>query len=48
MMGLNTYNMMGAGGWGVFAFLGMLFWIVLLIDLILLGIWIWKKIQKLP
>lgn len=36
-------NMMGwSGGFG----LGILTWIVLLIDLILLGVWLWKQIQK--
>lgn len=32
------------GGQGFF-FL-TLFWIVLLIDLVLLGVWLWKQIQK--
>lgn len=34
-------NMMG--GTGV---LGSIFWIVILIDLILLGVWLWKQIGK--
>lgn len=42
--------MMDYGGimnvaWG-FGFLGLIFWIVLLVDLILLGIWLWKQLQK--
>ncbi len=36
-------GMMNAGGFGLVA---SLFWIVVLVDLILLGIWLWKKIQK--
>lgn len=45
MMGYGTWNnnMMG---WGGFGFIVSLFWIVILIDLILLGIWLWKKITK--
>lgn len=42
MMGYgNVGGMMG--GFGI---LGTIFWIVLLVDLILLGIWLWKQIQK--
>lgn len=36
-------NMMGGYGFG---FLGTIFWLVILVDLILLGIWLWQKIQK--
>jgi len=42
MMGWGYSGMMSAG----FGFLGTIVWIVVLIDLILLGIWLWKKIQK--
>ena len=42
--GLN--NMMGWGGFGFFGLIFWLFWVVVLIDLILLGIWLWKKINK--
>lgn len=42
MMGYQ--NMMG--GYGVFGLLGTLFWLVILIDLILVGIWLWQQIQK--
>lgn len=31
------------GGWGTF---GAITWIVIAIDLVLLGIWLWKQIQK--
>ncbi len=36
------YNMMG-GGFGLFS---SLYGIVVLVDLILLGIWLWKQINK--
>ncbi len=36
-------NMMGWGGFGIFA---SLFYIVLLIDMVLLGIWLWRKISQ--
>ena len=40
-------NMMGwGGGFGIFATIFWLFWLVLLVDLILLGVWLWKKITK--
>jgi len=44
MMGFG--NTMGWGGFGLFGILASIFWIVLVIDLILLGIWLWKKIKK--
>ena len=50
MMGWGGYggygNMMNGGfGWG-FGLVAVLFWIVAFIDLILLGIFLWKKIRK--
>lgn len=42
MMGFGGYQGM-MGGAGIF---GSLFGIVVLVDLILLGIWLWKQIQK--
>lgn len=45
MMGDNAYNMMGNWGAG-FGALAFLFWIVLFIDAILLGMWLWKQLQK--
>jgi len=43
MMGYGNFeNMMGGG----FGFLGLIFWIVILVDLILLGMWLWKQLQK--
>lgn len=44
MMGFG--NVMGWSGFGFFGFLTWIFWIVVLVDLILLGIWLWKKIKK--
>ncbi len=32
--------------WGGFGFLVSLFWIVILVDLILLGFWLWKQVKK--
>ena len=42
MMGWN-YNMMSYGAFGI---IGSIFWLVILIDLILLGIWLWKQIER--
>ena len=45
--GVNT--MMGYGdmmGWGGFGLIASLFWVVILVDLILLGVFLWKKITK--
>lgn len=41
-MGWNYGTMMN----GSFGFFGSIVWAVVLIDLILLGIWLWRKIQK--
>jgi len=38
-MGWGYQGMMSSGS-------GSILWIVILIDLILLGIWLWKQIQK--
>lgn len=48
MMGQWGYSdMMGWGsGFAWFGFLGTIFWLVVLADLILLGIWLWKQLQK--
>lgn len=42
MMGYGWGNMMSWGGSG----LGSIIWIVVLVDLILLGIWLWKQISQ--
>ncbi len=36
----NTMSWGGAGS------LGLLLWLVVVIDLILVGVWLWKKIQE--
>lgn len=41
MMNWGYGSMMGSG-WEV---VGLLFWIILFIDAILLGIWLWQQIQ---
>lgn len=47
MMGWGYNNMMNWGtGMVWFGFLGLIFWIVILADLILLGFWFWKQLQK--
>lgn len=43
--------MMGGSDWGHdmmggYGFSGTLLWTVVLIDLVLLGVWLWKQIQK--
>lgn len=43
MMGWYGNGVMGVGG---LSLIGSLFPIVILIDLILLGMWLWKQIQK--
>jgi len=35
------YGMMGGVG-----FWGTIFWVVILVDLILVGVWLWKQISK--
>lgn len=45
MMGYGWGNMM-SGGYGALDLVGLIFWLVLFVDAILLGIWLWKQIQK--
>ncbi len=42
-----NYGMSGSGmmGYGYFPVLAVIFWAVILVDLILLGIWLYKKIK---
>ena len=42
-MGYNSYggSMMG-GGMGT---LGFITWLVVLVDLVLVGVWLWKKVR---
>lgn len=44
MMGFGYSNMMQGFSW--FSGVAFLLWIVILIDLILLGIFLWKQINK--
>lgn len=44
MMDWGYSGMMG--GTGAFGILGSIFWIVILVDLVLLGIWLWKQLQR--
>ncbi len=43
MMGYWGYQGMMSSGFGV---LMVILWLVILIDLILLGIWLWKQINR--
>lgn len=36
----------GYGMGGGFGFLGSIFWLVILVDLVLVGVWLWKQISK--
>lgn len=46
-MGWGNGNMMNWGqGAGFFGILVSIFWVVVLVDLVLLGVWLWKKIEK--
>ena len=36
-------NMMGAGGLGT---LFVVFWIIIFVDFVLLGLWLWKQLNK--
>lgn len=42
-MGWGGYGGMMNSGFGV---LGIILWIVVLADLILVGVWLWKQINK--
>lgn len=43
MMGYWNGGMMNWGGFGIFT---LIFWLVLFIDAILLGIWLWQQILR--
>lgn len=46
MMGYwGSYGYGGMMNFG-FSFLGSIFWLVILTDLILLGVWLWKQINR--
>lgn len=42
-MGYYGGGMMGNWSWGIF---GVITWLIVLIDLILFGVWLWKQIKK--
>ncbi|MBI3485547.1 sporulation protein YjcZ [Candidatus Daviesbacteria bacterium] len=47
MMGWGGYGGSGMMGYSNgFAFIGIIFWIVLFVDAVLLGVWLWKQINK--
>lgn len=46
MMGWGYGGMMNNFGWGIFGVLGFLVWLIVLVDLVLVGVWLWKQIQK--
>jgi len=43
MMGFNSYGSSMMGGLGSW---GFLLWLVVFIDLVLVGIWLWQQISK--
>ncbi|HEY9583075.1 MAG TPA: hypothetical protein VJK09_02050 [Candidatus Paceibacterota bacterium] len=47
---MMRYGYEYGGDWGLmgggFGFLGVVTWLVIIIDGILLGIWLWQKISK--
>lgn len=44
-MGWGYGGWMGSG-WGLFGLLGLIFWLVVFVDFVLLGMWLWQQIQK--
>lgn len=42
----NYQSMMNWGQTDGFWFFGLVFWVVSFIDLVLLGMWLWKQINK--
>ena len=45
MMQFYDNNMMGGGLWAAGLFMWLI-WLVVFIDLVLLGIWLWQHISK--
>ena len=41
MMGYDGWGMMGGAG-----LFGGITWLVVIVDLVLVGVWLWKQIQK--
>ena len=46
MMGFYGSTMNWNSGWGIFGILCIVFWLVVFVDLVLLGIWLWKQIKN--
>ena len=46
MMGFYNSMMSWNSGWGVFGILCIVFWVVVFVDLLLLGVWLWKQIKN--
>jgi len=47
MMGyFGGRGMMDWGSFGAFGTLAFLFWVVIFVDLVLLGFWLWKQLNK--
>lgn len=44
--GYKGATMMGLTGFGAASIFGLISWIVVIADLILLGMWLWKQINK--
>jgi uncharacterized membrane protein len=40
--GYNYGGMMGGGAYGF----GLLTWLIVMVDLVLVGVWLWKQIKK--
>ena len=45
MMGYWGNGIMGSNWQTIGTFMGV-FWIIVLVDLVLLGLWLWKQLQK--
>ncbi len=46
---MMNYGMWGSGLWGLLggmSTIAFLTWLILFIDLVLLGVWLWKQIDK--
>lgn len=40
------YNYVGMMGGGIYSGLCFITWLVVIVDLVLVGIWLWKQIKK--
>jgi len=46
MMGFYNSMMNWNSGWGIVGILCLVFWLVVFVDLVLLGVWLWKQIKN--